>query len=165
MSCSAHTLHGGGAQALAWQAAAQWPSNGLPGDQCCRPCRTALRLRSEGLPDGLLECGRHQSFTATDMLCFDCRYFMVGGSDAGMVGSRSVAASGASGSLKASLRGGPFGPGGLGFDPTLGEDAGSMPPIAGETSFNRSGQDPNAQQSGVSQVGRTVASVPHTKLL
>ena len=87
---------------------------------------------------------------------------MVGGSDAGMVGSRSVAATGASGSLKASLRGGPFGPGGLGFDPTLGEDAGSIPPIAGETSFTRSGQDPNAQQSGVSQVRHSVASILHT---
>ena len=96
---------------------------------------------------------------ATDMLCLLCRYFMVGGSDAGMVGSRSVAATGAWGSLKASLRGGPFGPGGLGFDPTLGEDAGSITPIAGETSFTRSGQDPNAQQSGVSQVGHSVASV------
>ena len=99
------------------------------------------------------------------MRCLLCRYFMVGGSDAGMVGSRSVAATGASGSLKASTRGGPFGPGGLGFDPTLGEDAGSIPPIAGETSFTRSGQDPNAQQSGVSQVRHSVGSVLHTERL
>ncbi len=73
-----------------------------------------------------------------------CRYYMVGGSDPGMLGV-------SSGSSQQQAASSVFGPGVIGSDPTLGEDSAYPHWLSGGF---RGPADDTGQQSGVSQVGQ-----------